>query len=183
VEPRGAIREANYRVTGHFDVLWYVCTLVDNGAKEIGMIQRSAIIAFMCIAVIAAVAAKSGQQGEKAAGTPPGWQLPPDADTKKSPLTVDEQVLAMGKTVFKDKCQKCHGPAGLGDGPDADPDHREDMDLTNPKRAERNSEGVMFYKVWNGRRRPKMPAFKEELTEQQVWSVVAYAQTLRKPAK
>ena len=54
------------------------------------------------------------------------------------------------------------------------------MDLTNPKRADRNTDGVVFYKVWNGRRRPKMPAFKEELTEQQVSSVVAYVQTLRK---
>jgi mono/diheme cytochrome c family protein len=25
-----------------------------------------------------------------------------------------------------------------------------------------------------------MPAFKEELTEEQIWSVVAYVQTLRK---
>ena len=82
--------------------------------------------------------------------------------------------------MFKDKCTKCHGAAGLGDGPDADPEHREDMDLTNPKRADRNADGVVFYKVANGRRRPKMPAFKEELNEQQIWSVVAYVQTLRK---
>jgi len=113
-------------------------------------------------------------------GTGAGWQLPPDADAKKSPLQVDTNVLATGKSVFKDKCTKCHGQGGLGDGPDADPEHREDMDLTNPKRADRNVDGVVFYKVWNGRRRPKMPAFKEELTEQQVWSVVAYVQTLRK---
>jgi mono/diheme cytochrome c family protein len=38
----------------------------------------------------------------------------------------------------------------------------------------------VFYKVWNGRKKPKMPAFKETLTEQQVWSVVSYVQTLRK---
>ena len=38
----------------------------------------------------------------------------------------------------------------------------------------------VFYKVANGRRRPKMPAFKDELNEQQMWSVVAYVQTLRK---
>ena len=82
--------------------------------------------------------------------------------------------------MFKDKCAKCHGSAGLGDGPDADPDHREHQDLTNPKWADRNPDGVVFYKVSNGRRRPKMPAFKEELTEQQIWSVVAYVQTLRK---
>ena len=38
----------------------------------------------------------------------------------------------------------------------------------------------MFYKVSNGRKKPKMPAFKEQLDETQIWSVVAYAQTLRK---
>ena len=54
------------------------------------------------------------------------------------------------------------------------------MDLTNPKRAGRNPDGVVYYKVLNGRRRPKMPAFKGELTDQQIWSVVTYAQSLRK---
>ena len=146
------------------------------------MIQRLVLVA--CTVVVACgivigtsqvTAAASGQTGS---GT--GWQLPPDADTKKSPLQVDAKVLATGRAVFKDKCVKCHGPGGLGDGPDADPEHREDMDLTNPKRADRNADGVVFYKVWNGRRRPKMPAFKEEISEQQAWSVVAYVQTLRK---
>jgi mono/diheme cytochrome c family protein len=113
-------------------------------------------------------------------GTGTGWQLPADAEAKKSPLQVDAKVLATGKAVFKDKCVKCHGSGGLGDGPDADPEHREDMDLTNPKRADRNADGVVFYKVSNGRRKPKMPVFKDDLTEQQIWSVVAYVQTLRK---
>ncbi len=108
-----------------------------------------------------------------------GWTLPADADDKKNPLPVDEQLLATGKAVFKDKCVRCHGPGGVGDGPDADPDS-EDMDLTNAKRADRNSDGVMFYKVWNGRKKPKMPAFSAEITEEQAWAVVAYAQTLRK---
>jgi mono/diheme cytochrome c family protein len=137
--------------------------------------QRAVLIAIATLVIgVATAVAQSGQASTS------GWQLPPEADTKKSPLTVDEKVLNTGKTVFKNKCTKCHGPGGLGDGPDADPDHREDMDLTNPKRAERNSDGVVFYKVWNGRRKPKMTAFKEELTEDQVWSVVAYVQTLRK---
>ncbi len=124
------------------------------------------------------MAAVATSDGQNPSGT--GWQLPADADTKKSPLQVDAKILATGKAVFKDKCVKCHGTGGLGDGPDADPEHREDMDLTNPKRADRNSDGVVFFKVSNGRRKPKMPAFKDELTEQQVWSVVAYVQTLRK---
>jgi mono/diheme cytochrome c family protein len=109
-----------------------------------------------------------------------GWQLPPDAPDTKSPLTVNDKVLAEGKKIFGDKCRKCHGPQGLGDGPDADPDRVEEMNLTNPKRAERNPDGIVFYKVSNGRAKPKMPAFKEELGPEQIWSVVAFVQSLRK---
>jgi mono/diheme cytochrome c family protein len=111
---------------------------------------------------------------------PAGWVLPTDADDTKNPHPLDDKLLANGRAIYKDKCQRCHGPGGVGDGPDADPDVREDMDLTNPKRADKNSDGVIFYKVSNGRRRPKMPAFKEELKPDQIWSVVAYVQTLRK---
>ena len=109
-----------------------------------------------------------------------GWQLPPDAPDTKNPLTVNDKVLADGKKIFGEKCRKCHGPQGLGDGPDADPDRVEEMNLTNPKRAERNSDGIVFYKVSNGRAKPKMPAFKEELSPEQIWSVVTFVQSLRK---
>lgn len=112
-----------------------------------------------------------------------GWDLPPNADDEKSPKPVTPVVLNAGQSLFKKNCERCHGPEGKGDGPDADPDHMDDMDLTNPRRAERNSDGIVFYKIWNGRKKPKMPALKDELTKDQVWSIVAYAQTLRKPAK
>ncbi len=134
---------------------------------EYVMIRRLLIVG--CAVIAAAVAilqmptAAMVSNGARQGGTNSGWQLPPDAETKKSPLEADAKTLATGKAVFKDKCTKCHGPAGLGDGPDADPEHREHMDLTNPKRAENNADGVIFYKVWNGRRKPKMPVFKEEL--------------------
>lgn len=141
------------------------------------MIRNGSVAAFAAILLLAAPATTSTAQEKPGSG----WTLPPDADTQKSPLTVDQKVLNTGRALYKDKCVRCHGPAGLGDGPDADPDAREKMDLTNPKAADRNPEGVVFHKVWNGRRRPKMPAFKEELTEQQVWALVAYVQTLRKP--
>ena len=131
--------------------------------------------------MVSAMAAKQGAQpAAKSAG---GWTLPPEADSTKNPLTVDAKLLATGKAIFKDKCQKCHGASGKGDGPDADPDAQEDMDLTRADRAAKNPEGVMFFKVYNGRKKPKMPAQKDEMTKDQIWSVVAYAQTLRKPAK
>ena len=106
------------------------------------------------------------------------WTLPDDADTKKNPLNADEKTLTEGKALYKAKCARCHGPAGLGDGPDGDPEL--EINLTEPKRAARNGDGVVYYKILNGRGRPKMPAFKDELTEQQIWAVVTYVQTLRK---
>jgi mono/diheme cytochrome c family protein len=130
------------------------------------------------VALTGAAALQDSKPAEKPAAS--GWMLPPDAEETKNPYPVDAKLLATGKAVFKDKCTRCHGPGGLGDGEDADPDHQEDMDLTNPKRGARNSDGVVFYKVSNGRRRPKMPAFKEELTPEQIWAVVAHTQTLRK---
>jgi mono/diheme cytochrome c family protein len=148
------------------------------------MFRRSAVIlSLVCAATfgvkafsaIAAPQAKTAAKDDNA-----GWTLPADAAQKKSPLTVDAKVLAQGKTVFKSKCQKCHGANGLGDGPDADPDHQEDMDLTRSSRAAKNPEGVMFYKVTNGRKSPKMTPFKDQLSAEQIWAVVAYAQSLRK---
>jgi mono/diheme cytochrome c family protein len=143
--------------------------------------KTTRVLLGLALAVIwgsmAAVVVRAIEAGQS---TPAGWILPEDAEQKKNPHPVDEKLISAGMEVYKDKCARCHGPGGLGDGPDADPDVRPEMDLTTPKRAERNPDGVIFYKVWNGRRRPKMPAFSSELTEDQVWAVVAYTQTLRK---
>lgn len=151
------------------------------------MIARA--LGTVCLAIIVGTIGLAARQPSQPSPSPAaaqasgtGWQLPPDADETKNPLTVDAKLLATGKSLFKDKCQKCHGASGVGDGPDADPDAQEDMDLTNPKRAARNTDGVVFYKAWNGRKKPKMPAFKESLTKEQLWAVVAYVQTLRKSA-
>ena len=137
----------------------------------------------ICAAVlVAAIAVTSiGATNPPSVAVQNAWILGEDADTKTNPLTADEKTLATGKGIFKDKCQRCHGPGGLGDGPDSEPEARVDMDLTNPKRAGRNPDGVVYYKVLNGRKRPyKMPPFKDELSEEQIWAVVTYAQSLRK---
>ena len=95
------------------------------------MTRRLAVIGCGALLTLGGAAAASrmeaAQDQQKQGASASGWQLPADADTKTSPLQVDAKVLATGKSVFKDKCTKCHGPGGLGDGPDADPEHREDM--------------------------------------------------------
>jgi len=37
----------------------------------------------------------------------------------------------------------------------------------------------MFYKIWNGRQQPTMPAFKNRLSKDDVWAIVEYVKSLR----
>lgn len=124
-------------------------------------------------------AGQAGQARGAGQGRGGGWTLPQGAADEKSPLTVNDSVVANGKKLFASKCQRCHGAAGKGDGPDADKEHQADMNLTVAARAARNPDGIVFYKIWNGRTTPKMPTFSEELSKEQVWAIVAYVQTLR----
>ena len=140
------------------------------------LIRSIALAGALALAGGAIVATSSPDAAPQTARS---WTLGEDAETKKNPVPVNAKTLEAGKALFKDKCARCHGPGGLGDGADADPDATE-MDLTNPKRAPRNPDGVVYYKVLNGKLRPKMPAFKDELSEEQIWTVVAYAQSIRK---
>lgn len=108
-----------------------------------------------------------------------GWQIPQAGRDEQSPLKPTPDVLQKGKSVFESRCKKCHGADATGNGPESDPDNPA-ADLTDEARAAVNPDGVLFYKVWNGRKSPKMPAFKTELSKEEVWSVVEYVKTLRK---
>jgi mono/diheme cytochrome c family protein len=107
-----------------------------------------------------------------------GWTIPAEAKDEKSPLKPGADTLKSGKTVFDANCAKCHGATGAGDGADSDPQNPA-ADLTDPFRADLNPDGVMYYRVWNGKP-PVMPAFKSQLSREQVWAVVEYAKSLRK---
>jgi mono/diheme cytochrome c family protein len=135
-------------------------------------------MAFACALALRALEPAPVAAGQPAAN-PDSWQIPPDAPKEANPIPVSEKVLAQGEKIFASKCERCHGPGGKGDGPDADPD-RKPEDLTNAARAARNPDGVMFYKIWNGRKNPRMPAFKTDLTKDEVWTVIHYVKTLRK---
>ena len=110
-----------------------------------------------------------------------GWLIPPGGLAEKSPLTAHANTIARGKAIYAEHCARCHGPEGKGNGPDSD----YASDLTDDLRTELNTEGVLFYKDWNGRIKygkgptEDMPAFQGKLDKDQVWTVVEYLKVLR----
>src|SRR4030095_12384766 len=114
--------------------------------------------------------------GAAAHGVPEGT-IPAGAEKEVSPVKESPAVLKQGKSIFDARCARCHGPQGKGDGKESDPNNPA-ADLTDTFRADLNPEGVMFHRVTNGKP-PVMPAFKSDLTPQEIWTVVAYAKSLR----
>jgi mono/diheme cytochrome c family protein len=128
--------------------------------------------------VTVGITAQEPQEG----GSRRGWTIPEGAAKEPNPIPPSADVIAKGKSLYGKNCENCHGKSGKGDGPDADPDSPPE-DLGDPSRVNRNPDGVMFYKIWNGRKSPKMPAFKSEgLTRDEVWHVIHFIKTFRTPA-
>jgi len=105
------------------------------------------------------------------------WTLPEGVANQKSPLANSPDVLKKGESLYKSNCAGCHGRTGLCDGPNVDKKDRahRPANLT----ISRNPDGVVFYKIWNGRKDPDMPAFKSRMTKDETWAVVAYVVSLR----
>ena len=129
----------------------------------------SLLAAFFVMSLCAAVSAQYA-----------GWTIPPGGKDEKSPLKSSPALLSKGKTLFTANCQKCHGPEGKGDGPDSNPQSPA-ADLTDDFRTALNPDGVLYYKIWNGHSND-MPAFKSKLTKDEVWTLVEYVKSLRKPS-
>ena len=65
------------------------------------LIHSILVAASLSLVTVAFARAASVQQKSTS-----GWTLPPDAAETKSPLTVDDKVLAIGKKVFTDQDRK-----------------------------------------------------------------------------
>jgi high-affinity iron transporter len=145
-----------------------------KGTQPAGTVWVGAV-AWAWLLIIVSVGDLAGQ----APAGSDGWRIPETASTEQSPIAISATSIARGKSLYQSKCQRCHGADGAGRGPDADLS-RPPADLTDARRALRNPDGVMFYKIWNGRAKPRMPAMKADMSADDVWMIVHYVRTLRK---
>lgn len=129
--------------------------------------------------VVVTRGAEAGARQQPPSDDLKGWTIPTGASKEQNPIAETPEILQKGERLYRSKCQRCHGREGRGDGPDADPE-KPAGNLTDRIRAAFNPDGIVFYKVWNGRSSPKMPAFKSDISREEVWTIVHYMKGFRK---
>jgi mono/diheme cytochrome c family protein len=93
------------------------------------------------------------------------------AGAEESPNLKDPRTVAAGHELFLQKqCAHCHGEDGHGG--------------VNLAQRELDPEGV-FQSIADGRQKSgiRMPAWRDELTDDQIWQATAYVLSISKQAK
>ena len=105
--------------------------------------------------------------------TPP---VPFTARFAQNPTPDTPETIERGRALFQANCAICHGPRGLGDGPQAF--------LLNPRpvnlqlHVPQHAPGEVHYWITEGVAGTGMPAWKETLSDTQRWEIVRFLQAL-----
>jgi len=84
---------------------------------------------------------------------------------------------AKGKAVYEKFCVTCHGAQGKGDGPAGLMMTPRPADFTSPK-IKGKPDGELLKSIQDGRPPTTMPAFKGQLSVQQISDVLTYIRSL-----
>ena len=109
---------------------------------------------------------------------PPNYQSPTPGPTMSPLFPQNPPDLTSGAAVFADKCSACHGTAGLGDGPMASKLQKAPAAIGKPEIGRAAAPANWYTTVTEGNINSFMPPFKDGLSDQQRWDVVAYAMSL-----
>jgi mono/diheme cytochrome c family protein len=83
--------------------------------------------------------------------------------------------LAKGKKVYVDRCLKCHGEKGKGDGPKAEDLKKKPADYTDKAKMAKVTDADLKKVLKEGK--SPMPAFGKKLTDEQVDDVIGYVRS------
>lgn len=128
------------------------------------------IVAFVTALILAACVGSSGENSPLT--IPP---VPTEYAGKTNPLGADAAIA--GKEIFETNCVACHGQTGMGDGPAGDSLDPHPANLHEVNRLA--SEDFIYWVVKEGVPGTSMVAWKDILTNEQIWQVVAYVRTLK----
>jgi mono/diheme cytochrome c family protein len=99
------------------------------------------------------------------------WEVPPDKKGEVAPYLFTPDMQKLGENLYIKNCQSCHGMPGKDNWAKLTPPPG---DLGKEK-AQQQSDGELFYKITAGK--TPMPEFKNILTVDDRWHVIAYVRT------
>jgi len=102
--------------------------------------------------------------------------IPESSKKLKNPYNNDTKAISVGARVYKKVCWTCHGDNGNGKGPQAAEIETKVADYNDPTVKSR-TDGELFYWISNGGN--DMQAFKETLTDEEIWKVVSYIRKIQ----
>lgn len=112
--------------------------------------------------------------------------VPPEYAGKLMPAGMrdDPSARVTGEDIYEGKvnpevnCARCHGsdgkPTKLGKGA---------LDLSDPAASKKHSDARWFWRLSEKKSGSKMPGYKDKLSEEQRWQVIAYLRTLTQPGR
>ncbi len=105
------------------------------------------------------------------------WVAPSSSKEIKSPYAFDDAFIKKGKTLFNNMCVVCHGNKGKGDGIAGMNLKPRPSNLPSVK-VQSQTNGELFWKMTTGR--PPMAAYKDIISVEQRWQLIAYIRQLKK---
>lgn len=102
------------------------------------------------------------------------WSVPTAEAEKTNPVRYDVASVTIGKQLFAEHCQTCHGYWGEGNGIVGLTLNNQPANLL--RIAGKQSAGAFAWKIATGRN--VMPTFRGTLTEEQIWHVVNFITSL-----
>lgn len=102
------------------------------------------------------------------------WDVPADKKTRTSTLLFNAETAKKGETLFQRNCQSCHGEPGKGNYVSLNPSPGDPA----TDKFQKQTDGALFYKMTTGR--SPMPQFKDVLSEEERWQIIAYFRSFNK---
>lgn len=135
--------------------------------------MKNKLVTLLVLGVLVLYACGGGDSAPRDIGTLES--VPAEYAGMTNPLGAD--ASAEGARIFKTNCGTCHGPQGYGDGPIG-----ESLDPKPQNLAELQAvaaDDFLYWRIAEGSPGTSMPPWKNIMTEEQIWQIVAFIRTLK----
>ncbi len=100
---------------------------------------------------------------------------------KKNPMAGSADAATAGKALYDVNCASCHGEKGAGDGPAGASLSPKPYNLA--KAITETDEAYIYYRIAEGGMmdpyKSSMPAWKDILSEDEIWQIITHIQTFK----